>query len=70
MGFGVRDYDVRFRGVSHPKPVRAKGGRGDWSHEAAQVIGHERKGMTYGRYSAGLGIKELKEVVEKIVYVG
>jgi integrase len=39
-------------------------------HEAAQVIGHERKGMTYGRYSAGLGIKELREVVEKIAYTG
>jgi integrase len=39
-------------------------------HEAAQVIGHERKGMTYGRYSAGLGITELREVVERIAYVG
>jgi hypothetical protein len=39
-------------------------------HEAAQVIGHERKGMTYGRYSVGLGIKELREVVERITYDG
>jgi integrase len=39
-------------------------------HEAAQIIGHERKGMTYGRYSAGLGIVELREVVEKITYLG
>ncbi len=39
-------------------------------HEAAQVIGHERKGMTYGRYSAGLDINDLKSVVEKIAYPG
>ncbi len=39
-------------------------------HEAAQIIGHEVSGMTYGLYSVGLGLKALKKIVEKIEYKG
>jgi integrase len=37
--------------------------------EAAQVVGHERAGITFGTYNPeGLGMKALREVVEKIGY--
>jgi hypothetical protein len=39
--------------------------------EAAQVVGHERAGITFGTYNAeGMNLKALRDVVEKIVYKG
>jgi hypothetical protein len=39
--------------------------------EAAQVVGHERAGITFGTYNPdGLGMKALREVVERIGYKG
>ena len=37
--------------------------------EAAQVVGHERAGITFGTYNPeGIGLMALREVVEKISY--
>ena len=39
--------------------------------EAAQAVGHERAGITFGTYNPeGMGLKALREVVEKIGYRG
>jgi hypothetical protein len=39
--------------------------------EAAQVVGHERAGITFGTYNPeGMGLKALRDVVEKIGYKG
>jgi len=39
--------------------------------EAAQVVGHERAGITFGTYNPeGMHLKALREVVEKIGYKG
>jgi integrase len=39
--------------------------------EAAQVVGHERAGITFGTYNPeGMGLRALREVVEKIGYKG
>ena len=39
--------------------------------EAAQVIGHDRAGITFGTYNPeGMALKALREVVEKIGYKG
>jgi integrase len=39
--------------------------------EAAQIVGHERAGITFGTYNPeGLGVRALSEVVEKITYQG
>jgi integrase len=39
--------------------------------EVAQVVGHEREGITFAVYNpGGLGVKALKDVVEKIGYRG
>jgi integrase len=39
--------------------------------EVAQVVGHERAGITFGTYNPeGMGLKALRDVVEKIGYKG
>ena len=39
--------------------------------EAAQVVGHERAGITFGTCNPeGMGLKALRDVVEKIGYKG
>jgi hypothetical protein len=39
--------------------------------EAAQVVGHERAGITFGTYSPeGMALKALREVIENIRYTG
>jgi integrase len=39
--------------------------------EAAQVVGHDREGITFGIYNPeGLGVRALQDVVEKIRYPG
>lgn len=39
--------------------------------EVAQVVGHDREGITFGIYNPeGLGIRDLQEVVEAIRYAG
>jgi integrase len=38
--------------------------------DAARVLGHAVKGMTYGVYSSGPGLKRLAAVVEAIEYEG
>jgi integrase len=37
-------------------------------NEAAQLLGHKKPKITYGLYSGGLGLKELKRVVDAIKY--
>jgi hypothetical protein len=38
---------------------------------AAQVVGHQRPGITFGNYNPeGMNLKALREVVEKIGYKG
>jgi hypothetical protein len=37
--------------------------------EAAQVVGHERAGITFGVYNPeGLELKALREIIEKVRY--
>ncbi len=39
--------------------------------EAAQVVGHERAGITFGTYNPeGMNLNALRDVVEKISYKG
>ena len=39
--------------------------------EAAQVVGHERAGITFGTYNPeGMDLKALREVIENIRYTG
>jgi hypothetical protein len=39
--------------------------------QATQVVGHERAGITFGTYNPdGMGLKALRDVVEKIGYKG
>ena len=39
--------------------------------EAAQVVGHERAGITFGTYNPErMGLKALRDAVEKIGYKG
>ena len=39
--------------------------------EAAQAVGHERAGITFGTYNPeGMNLKALRDVVEKIGYKG
>jgi integrase len=39
--------------------------------EVAQVVGHERQGITFGTYNPrGLTLGALKEIVERIGYTG
>ena len=43
--------------------------RADLSHnEAAEIVGHEKTGMTYGLYSAGIGIEQKKLIIERLRY--
>jgi integrase len=37
-------------------------------NEAAEIVGHEKTGMTYGLYSAGMSLKQKKAIVEIIAY--
>ncbi len=39
-------------------------------NEAAEILGHKKRTMTYGLYSEGLELKGHKEVVEAITYQG
>ena len=39
-------------------------------NEAVQVLGHEKLSMSYSVYSLGLELSGLRDVVEKITYVG
>ncbi|NJM92919.1 MAG: hypothetical protein HC861_10145 [Rhodospirillaceae bacterium] len=39
--------------------------------EVAQVVGHERAGITFGTYNPhGLDLKALRDVVQRITYKG
>lgn len=38
--------------------------------EAAAILGHEVRTMSYGLYSGGLSLARLREVVERIEYPG
>jgi len=39
-------------------------------NEAAEILGHAKGGMSYGVYSQGLGLEQLKGVIDRISYPG
>ena len=62
-------FDKRYVFHSIRKTVSTLFERAGVNHnEAAEIIGHEKTGMTYGLYSAGMGIKQKNNVVSLISY--
>lgn len=62
-------FDKRYVFHSLRKTVSTQFERAGVNHnEAAEIVGHEKQGMTYGLYSAGMSMRQKFEIIKKIVY--
>lgn len=62
-------FDSRYVFHSIRKTVSTIFERSGVNHnEAAEIVGHEKTGMTYGLYSAGMGLKQKSTIISRISY--
>lgn len=62
-------FDRRYVFHSIRKTVSTMFERSGVNHnQAAEIVGHEKTGMTYGLYSAGMDLKSKREIVEKLLF--
>ncbi|QTH72029.1 tyrosine-type recombinase/integrase [Pseudoalteromonas xiamenensis] len=62
-------FDNRYVFHSLRKTVSTLFERAGVNHnEAAEIVGHEKQGMTYGLYSAGMSMRQKYEIISRIDY--